>query len=74
MRKCYQTRNAFGYLLQLPCRGEESLWHTFDQEHLADCELTEHQQKGCLVHSPIYDEFYAFVIDTLAEVDTCSKD
>lgn len=70
MRKCYQTRNIFGYNIGA-C---DEAWAEENHDtalHAANCKDNPHVCSG---HVLIDDEFYAFVIDTLAEVDTCSKD
>lgn len=72
-KKCYQTQNKFGYPLP---RTAKSILHA-DVQH----DLTQHDdcegngvvgQKACLGHSAIYDPFYGFVLEVLANAEVLS--
>lgn len=77
MKKCYQTRNKFEYLLAKTSRGEDDVIVHGEVQH----DLTRHDdceeagvdsQRACLGHVPIYDPFYGFVLEVLADAKVLS--
>lgn len=69
MRKCYQTKNVFGYPLST-CSGNNREHKGEDTTSRSmyvhrDCNSSLITRQNCTQHVPIYDEFYKFVSEVL---------